>query len=127
MDQAAGFFNSLGTGTAYKPTAAAAYRFGENNQITGDYGEARNLIGDQKPLLRAIIDALLVLENSPADEIDSHVAVTAMESIASELLTLSHEDQRRLRAAFQEIATESQDVGYQEFVNAVPDMVNLAK
>ena len=83
------------------------------------------MIKDQRALLRAVIEALLVLENSSPEEVDSHVAVRAMENIASWFLALDEDDQCEVRANLTAIAGESSDESYRRFVDAVPEMLGL--
>ncbi|WP_332643253.1 hypothetical protein [Aeromicrobium sp.] len=83
------------------------------------------MIADQRPLVLAIVDALLVLEHSSDSEIDPDTAVRAMESIAHSLHGLTDEDQAAIRAEFEDIANESGDSPYSTFVAALGDMLGL--
>ncbi|MBW8482524.1 hypothetical protein [Actinomadura parmotrematis] len=82
---------------------------------------------DARPLVRAIVGALLLLENSPSDELDPDVAVRGMEHIAQELLQLSIEDRREFSALLEEEAVRSEDPHYAEFLRALPFMVGMAE
>jgi hypothetical protein len=84
------------------------------------------MIEDYMPLIYAIIEALLFLESSGPDEVDSHSAVRCMESISSSLLALGYSDQLALRAHLVAIADEEKDPSYRDFVRALPDMIGLA-
>ena len=85
------------------------------------------MIENQEPLVRAIINAFLFLENSGDDEVDPHSAVKAMEDIAYPLLTLSDKDQLKLRAALSAIADTETDEGYKRFVSELADHVDLKR
>lgn len=77
------------------------------------------------PLVHALIDALLLLEFSGPDEINPDTAVRGMENIASSLLALDELDQRELRAQMIQIADESGDVTFRQFVRSLPDILGL--
>lgn len=83
-------------------------------------------MNDYLPLIRALIDALLLLESAGPDEIDPDTAVRGMENIASSLHALDKPDQRTLREHFLKIADEAQDEAYGNFVRSLPDMLDLA-
>ena len=77
------------------------------------------------PLIRALIDALLLLEFSGPDEINPDTAVRGMENIASSLLTLEESDQLILRADLERIADKAEDQAYKTFVRSLPDLLGL--
>ena len=79
------------------------------------------------PLVQALIDALLLLEFSGPDEINPDTAVRGMENISSSLLTLDPDDQRILRESFFQIAEDSQDQVYSQFVRSLPDLLGIAR
>lgn len=81
---------------------------------------------DDLPLIRALIDAYLVLELSGPDEMNSDTAVRGMENMSSSLLALDHADQLLLRLKLQHIAETSEEQAYSEFVRSLPDMMGLA-
>jgi hypothetical protein len=83
-------------------------------------------MNDYLPLVRALIDALLLLESAGPDEIDPDVAVRGMENIASSLHALEKSDQQTLRKQLLRIADETQDETYGRFVRSLPDMLDLA-
>ena len=83
-------------------------------------------MNDYLPLVRALIDALLLLESAGPDEIDPDVAVRGMENIASSLHALEKSDQQTLRKQLLRIADEAQDETYGRFVRSLPDMLDLA-
>lgn len=78
------------------------------------------------PLCPALVAALQVLEHAGPSDIHPDVAVRAMENIASSLRRLDMPDQVELRHAFLQIARDSRDPSYREFVQTVPDMLGLA-
>ena len=80
---------------------------------------------DCHPLVRALIDALLLLEFSGPDEVNPDTAVRGMENIASSLKALDEFDQRDLRAQLLQIADESDDVPFSKFVRSLPDILGL--
>ena len=84
------------------------------------------MIKNCQPLIRGLIDALLFLESSGPDEVNSDWAVRCMENISSSLLALDHADQIELRSQIQEIAEDSDDNAYRDFVRQLPDMIGLA-
>ncbi len=81
---------------------------------------------DYLPLIRALIDAVLLLESAGPDEINPDTAVRGMENIASSLLALDKSDQQVLRRHLLEIAEGAQDEAYGSFVRSLPDMLGLA-
>ncbi len=84
-------------------------------------------MNNYEPLCIALVDALLVFERSTPSEIDSDLAVRAMENMSSSLLELDADDQRELRLRFVDIARRSSDASYKAFVEAVPDMLGLSE
>ena len=81
---------------------------------------------DDLPLVRALIDAFLLLESSGPDEVNSDTAVRGMENMASSLLALDRSDQLMLRTILEKLAENSQERAYKDFVRALPDMIGLA-
>ena len=81
---------------------------------------------DNLPLIRALIDAVLLLETAGPKEIDPDTAVRGLEHIASSLLTLDKADQQELRGHLLQIAEAEQDEAYRRFVRSMPDMLGLA-
>jgi hypothetical protein len=81
---------------------------------------------DYQPLIRALIDAVLLLETAGPKEIDPDTAVRGMENIASSLLTLDKSDQQALRDELLQIAEAEEDEAYRKFVRSMPDMLGLA-
>ncbi len=81
---------------------------------------------DYVPVIRALIDAILLLESAGPDEIDPDTAVRGMENIASSLLTLEKADQQALRQHLVRIADAADDQTYGNFVRSVPDRLGLA-
>ena len=85
------------------------------------------MIHNYLPLVRAVIDAFLLLESCGDDEVNPDTAVRGMESMASHLLELRPSDQLALRAELDQIAGRATDQSYREFVRALPDMIGLAR
>jgi hypothetical protein len=83
------------------------------------------MIDDDLPLIRALIDAFLLLESSGPNEIDPDTAVRGMENMASSLLAMTATDQHVLRSRLEDIARESQEQSYADFVRGLPDMIGL--
>jgi hypothetical protein len=84
------------------------------------------MIKDCVPVVRAVIDALLLLEFAGPEEIDPDTAVRGMENIASSLKALDEGDQQELRAHLLQIAEESDDAAFSKFVRSLPEMLGLA-
>ena len=80
---------------------------------------------NNKPLRLAIVDALMMLEYSPDDQLDPDLAVKTMESMGASLQQLSHYDQLELTRIIMEIAEESEG-GDSRFISSVPEMMGLA-
>ncbi|MCB1051249.1 MAG: hypothetical protein KDC71_11675 [Acidobacteria bacterium] len=78
------------------------------------------------PLATTIAEAFLILESSGDEEINPDTAVRGMENLCSILLTLSMEDQKRLRQIFYQIESSSSDSGYKIFIKELPNMIGLA-
>lgn len=83
-------------------------------------------MNDYLPIVRALIDAILLLESAGPEEINPDTAVRGMESIASSLLELERSDQQVLRRYFVQIADAAQDAAYESFVRSLPDVLGLA-
>jgi hypothetical protein len=81
---------------------------------------------DCQPLIRALIDAVLLLETAGPKEIDPDTAVRGMENIASSLLALDRSDQQAMRKELLRIAEAEGDETYRNFVRSMPDMLGLA-
>jgi len=81
---------------------------------------------DDLPLIRALVDAFLLLESSGPEEVSPDTAVRGMENIASSLLEMEASDQLDLRTKLEQIAESSEDQAYRDFVYALPDMIGLA-
>jgi hypothetical protein len=81
---------------------------------------------ESRPLILAVIDAFLLLEMCGEDEIDRETAERATDNICANLMGLRHDDQVELREQLSDIAEQSDDPAFREFVSAIPDMVGLA-
>ena len=81
------------------------------------------MIDDDLPLIRALIDAFLLLESSGPDEVDPDTAVRGMENMASSLLAMTATDQLVLRARLEDVARNSQEQLYADLVRAIPGRI----
>lgn len=75
-----------------------------------------------RPLLEAIIAALLLLEDTSDEDLDPDVAVRGMEDIAHSLNQLSTEDRSTVRRVFEEIAA-SEGPPDATFIRAIPGSI----
>jgi hypothetical protein len=75
-----------------------------------------------RPLLEAIVAALLLLEDTSDEDLDPDVAVRGMEEIAHSLNQLSVEDRSTVRRMFEKIAI-SQGPPYADFIRAIPGSI----
>lgn len=82
---------------------------------------------DHLPLVRALIDALLLLESAGPEEINPDTALRGMESIASSVRALNNSDQRAFRQDLLQIAASAEDEAYRTFVRSLPEMLGLAE
>jgi len=83
------------------------------------------MIRNQQPLLRALIDAILLLECCGDDEIDPHTAVRGLENIAASLKALDADDRRELASGLERIAATETDDAYRTFIRRIPEMLDL--
>jgi hypothetical protein len=83
------------------------------------------MIKELEPLIRAIIDATLLLESAGPEEVDPDTAVRGLENMAHSLHALDQADQVALVAALRRIADGSSDPAYREFVHSMPAMFDL--
>jgi hypothetical protein len=81
----------------------------------------------QEPLVRAIVAALVLLEESGQDEIDRDTAVRGMENIAHELLALRREDRAEFIALIEQIADAETDVSYANFIRNIPRAIGMVE
>lgn len=77
-----------------------------------------------RALLKAVIEAFLVLEHSSNDEVDPHVAVRAMENMSADLLALSLPDRTRLTQLLRREAEESPEP-WATFIEGLPTIMGL--
>ena len=84
------------------------------------------MIEENGPLIRALIDAFLLLESSGPDEVDPDTAVRGMENMSSSLLAMQEADQIALRMELEKIAEGAEDQAYKSFVFGLSDMIGLA-
>jgi hypothetical protein len=84
------------------------------------------MVQNNLPLIHALIDAFLFLENATDNEVDPDSAVRCMENMAASLLALENSDQLALRSHLMTIADESEDSSYRNFVRNLPDSIGLA-
>jgi hypothetical protein len=79
-----------------------------------------------RPLILAVVEALLFLETAGSEEVNPDSAVRCMENIAASLLAADEGRQIGLREELGRIVEESVDPSYRSFVAALPDMIGLA-
>ena len=85
------------------------------------------MIENTTALTRAIVEALVLLEDSSVDEIDPDLAIRGMENITAHLVELSEPDQRALREELAGIASSSSSDSYAAFVSTLADSIGLAE
>lgn len=75
---------------------------------------------NSEPLVRGILAALLLLENSNESEINPDVAVAGMEAISHELQQMAPSDAEEFIALVGRIVEGEVDPAYREFYRSVP-------
>jgi hypothetical protein len=79
----------------------------------------------QDPLVKAIVAALMLLEDSGDDEINPDTAVRGMENIAHELLVLTDDERAEFINLVEEVASAETDERYAAFTRRVPQMIGM--
>lgn len=87
-------------------------------------GSAEGLT-DATPLVRALVDAVVFLSDSPDDVVDPDEAVRCLEGVSQHLLALSESDQLWLRSALRASA-EDEKGPRAVIVAGIPDSLGLA-
>lgn len=82
---------------------------------------------NKKPLVRAIVAAMMFLEESGSDELDPDAAVRGMESIAHELLQLAEVDRVEFIELVEGVARDSPDEHEARFIRNIPQMIGLVE
>jgi hypothetical protein len=76
---------------------------------------------DPKPLVNAVVAALMLLENCGPDEVNPDTAVRGMENIGYELNKLTGDDRGEFTNLLEVIAAEED--GSAEFIGNIPFML----
>ena len=84
------------------------------------------MVVNQTPLVTAIVEAILLLEQSPDSSLDPDLAVRGLENMTSILHELNDADQVALRQVLVDISQSTEDAVYASFVASVRDMIGLA-
>lgn len=79
-----------------------------------------------EPLVRSVLTALMLLENSDSSEVDPDVAVAGMEAISHELHQMGTADVAEFVAVVRRIADEEADPHYRAFYRSVPFALGMA-
>ncbi len=82
---------------------------------------------DAKPVVKAVIAAMLLLEHSEPDEVDPDTAVRGLENIAFELLQLREDDRREFTDMLNRIASGTEHAPTAEFIRAIPFAIGMAR
>ncbi|MDG4771999.1 hypothetical protein [Solwaraspora sp. WMMD792] len=82
---------------------------------------------NKKPLVRAIVAAMIFLEESSSDEVDPDAAVRGMESIAHELLKFAEVDRFKFIELVEVVASDSLDEHEARFIRNIPQMIGLVE
>jgi hypothetical protein len=77
------------------------------------------------PLVRSIVIALMLLENSDESEVHPDVAMAGLESIAAELHQLDPSDLADFVTSVERLADAEEDPARKEFARSVPIMLGL--
>lgn len=81
----------------------------------------------QDPLVKTIVAALMLLEDSGDDEINPDTAVRGMENIAHELLALTDDERAEFIYLVEELASAETDERYAAFTRRVPQMIGMVE
>lgn len=81
---------------------------------------------NSEPLVRSILAAVLLLENSNDSEVDPDVAVAGMEAISHELQRLAPAEVEEFVALVGRIADSEQEPAYREFYRSVPFALGMS-
>jgi len=79
-----------------------------------------------EPLVRSILAALLLLENSDDSEVDPDVAVAGMEAIAHELQQLTPAEIEELITVVGHVADTEEHPARREFYRSVPFALGMS-
>ena len=78
------------------------------------------------PLVRSILAALLLLENSDDSEVDPDVAVAGMEAISYELQKMTPPEIEEFVVLVERIAESEEEPAYREFYRSVPFALGIS-
>jgi hypothetical protein len=80
---------------------------------------------DPEPLVKAVISAMMLMEQCGPDEIDPDTAVHGLENIGHELLQLSENDRSEFLDLLERLATSASDEPTARFIRSVPFMLGM--
>ncbi|UZN02628.1 hypothetical protein [Cellulomonas sp. S1-8] len=81
---------------------------------------------NSEPLVRSVLAALLLLENSDDSEVDPDVAVAGMEAISHELQKMTPSDIEEFVVLVERIADSEEEPAYREFYRSVPFALGIS-
>lgn len=80
---------------------------------------------DPEPLVRAVVAAMMLLEESADDEIDPDTAVRGMENIAYELMKIPESSRREFLDLLNRTADSESDSHAAEFIRKIPFAIGM--
>lgn len=80
-----------------------------------------------EPLIKAVVAAILLLENSGSEEIDPDTAAQGLEAIGHELLQLSSEDRSYFVNAIDEIASQEDNPAASQSIKSIPFKMGMLR
>jgi hypothetical protein len=81
---------------------------------------------DPEPLVKAIIGAILLMEQSSPEEIDPDTAVQGIENMGHELLKLTRGDRSDFLAVLERIADSTADEPMKRFIRSIPFKLGMS-
>jgi hypothetical protein len=79
-----------------------------------------------EPLIKAIISAMLLMEQRGSEEIDPDTAVRGLENIAYELLKLTGTDRAEFLTALERVAESTPDKLEAGYVRSIPFRIGMS-
>jgi hypothetical protein len=80
-----------------------------------------------EPLIRAIVAAMMLLEESEPDEVDPDTAVRGLESMGYELLKLTQAERLEFMQLLDRVASVESDPHSAEFIRRVPFSIGMTE